>query len=475
MLDTKVIASVLAQLEEERGIPKEKVLEGIELALGTAYRKEYGKRGQVVTASFNMENGEVDFQQVKTVVDPEQVVMPKAGEEDEEIDDEPIVDPENPDAPPKERFDPERHIMLPDAKLLKRDAAPGETVAFPLERREDFGRIAAQTAKQVITQKIREAERATVLSEFGMREGAIVSGTVERVERGSVFLQMGRAVGYIPWAEQIPGERFRQGERVRAFLLKVEESPRGVFLRLSRAHPRFLLELFRAEVPEIASGQIEIAAVAREAGSRSKVAARSKDEHVDPVGALVGQRGVRVSTVTSELSGEKIDIIYWYADPAQFIEEALSPAKVVSVALDADAKTAVVTVADDQQSLAIGRGGQNVRLAAKLTGWRIDIRGLGSPAENEALEVKDGASDAPVAEADAESAATVGTEGGANEVPEKKEVAVSESVADSDGGSAPEADAESAAAEVAAASAEPVAAGEAPKADGTDEEEDGDE
>jgi transcription termination/antitermination protein NusA len=390
MLDTKVITSVLAQLEEERGIPRAKVIEAIELALGTAYRKEYGKRDQVVTASFNMENGEIDFQQVKTVVDKDSVVWPKEGETEEDLLETVVIDPENPDAPGKERWNPERHILIEDARLLKRDAAIGDELIFPLERREDFGRIAAQTAKQVITQKIREAERQTVMSDYGLKEGEIVSGTVERVERGSLFLQMGRATGYMPWAEQIPGERFRQGERVRALLIKVEEGNRGVFLRLSRAHPKFLVELFKEEVPEVKTGTVEVVAVAREAGARSKIAVRSKDSHVDPIGALVGSRGVRVSTVTSELAGEKIDIIEWSPDEAAFIQAALSPAKCISVDLDRDMRLASILVAEDQLSLAIGRGGQNVRLAAKLTGWRIDIKGFGSPAENEASEIKEG-------------------------------------------------------------------------------------
>lgn len=390
MLDLKVINSVLAQLEEERGIPRAKVIEAIELALGTAYRKEYGKRDQVVTSSFNMETGEIDFQQVKMAVDRDSVVWPKEGETEEDLLESVVIDPENPDAPAKERWNPERHILVEDARLLKRDAAAGDELVFPLERREDFGRIAAQTAKQVITQKIREAERQTVMSDYGLKEGEVVSGSVERVERGSVFLQMGRATGYMPWAEQIPGERFRQGERVRALLIKVEEGNRGVFLRLSRAHPKFLVELFKEEVPEVKTGVVEVVAVAREAGQRSKIAVRSKDAHVDPIGALVGSRGVRVSTVTSELAGEKIDIIEWSPDEGAFIQAALSPAKCLSVDLDPETRLASILVAEDQLSLAIGRGGQNVRLAAKLTGWRIDIKGFGSPADNEANEAKEG-------------------------------------------------------------------------------------
>jgi N utilization substance protein A len=300
--------------------------------------------------------------------------------------------------------------MIEDARMMKKGAALGDEIIFPLELRDEYSRIAAQTAKQVIIQKLREAEKVSVMGEFGAREGEIVNGSVQRVERGNVFLDMGRASGILPYEEQIPGERFKQGERVRAYLFKVEESPRGVFLKLSRSHPRFLEELFRSEVPEIASGVVKIKAIAREAGSRSKIAAFSTDDHVDPVGSLVGQRGVRVSTVMSELSGEKIDIIEWSENQAQFIEDALSPAQVISVTLDEDDHRAVVLVADDQQSLAIGKGGQNVRLAAKLTGWKIDIKSTGAPASEVAAEAapSDVVESPSVTEADTE-AEDIGT------------------------------------------------------------------
>jgi N utilization substance protein A len=372
MFDLKVINAVLGQLEEERGIPKEKILEAIEAALGTAYKKEYGKKGQIVNAKFNLDSGDVEFWQSKIVVEEDGVIM-----EDEEYEPEELEDGEE----PKPRYNPEHHIFIEEARLIKKDVEVGDELTFPLDKKSDFGRIAAQTAKQVITQKIREAEKTTVMSEYGEREGEIVSGTVERVERGTVFLDMGRAIGMLSYEEQIPGERFKQGERVRAYLFRVDETPRGVFLKLSRSHPKFLQELFTAEVPEIDAGTVEIKAIAREAGSRSKVAVNTNDEHVDPVGALVGQRGVRVSTIMSELGGEKIDIIEWSEEPAEFITDALSPAKVNDIEIVDGAEnaagekiqTAKVTVSPDQQSLAIGKGGQNVRLAAKLTGWKIDV------------------------------------------------------------------------------------------------------
>ena len=274
-------------------------------------------------------------------------------------------------------------------------------MVFPLETKEDYGRIAAQTAKQVIIQKIREAEKISVLNEFGKKEGEIVSGTVERIERGTVFINMGRAIGLLPYDEQIPGEHYNQGERIRACLMRVEETPRGIFLRLSRATPHFLSELFKIEVPEIAGGTVEVKSVAREAGARSKIAVHASDSHIDPIGSMVGQRGVRVNTVMSELGGEKIDIIEWSENPAEFIEEALSPAKVINIKINDQDKTAVVEVAEDQQSLAIGKGGQNVRLAAKLTGWRIDIQAVKSEEPREENIGKSGETQAPHKEEEA--------------------------------------------------------------------------
>jgi N utilization substance protein A len=371
MMDLKVINSVLAQLEEERGIPQAKIIEAIELALATAYKKEYGKKGQIVRAKFDLNSGKTEMFQVKIVVDESTVVMNedeiplelKEGEVEIEL------------------YNPEKHIMLSDARRIKKDAKLGDEIVFPLEGQDDYSRIAAQTAKQVIMQKIREAEKTHIISEFGKKEGEIVSGTVQRMERGNIFIDMGRAPGILPYEEQIPGERFGQGERIRAYLYKVEESGKGVFLRLSRSHPKFLEKLFETEAPEIANGSVIVKSIAREAGSRTKIAVSSKDSHIDPVGSMVGQRGVRVSTVMSELGGEKIDIIEWSEDPKKFIEDALSPAKTLDVKINEAEKQATVTVSEDQQSLAIGKGGQNVRLAAKLTGWKIDIQSVGGNTE----------------------------------------------------------------------------------------------
>lgn len=410
MFDLKVINSVLEELETDRGVPRAKVLEAIEMALAAAYKKEYGKRGQIVRAKFNPSSGDLEFSQVKIVVD-DTVVRVVADDEDDE--------PEEGDERP--RYNPEHDIMIDVAQRIKKGAQLDDEIEFPLEPKDDFGRIAAQTAKQVILQKIREAERASVISEFGAREGDVVSGHVQRFERGMLHIDLGRTVGFIPYEEQIPGERYRQGERIRALLLQVDENARGSFLKLSRAHGQFLVKLFALEAPELANGTIEVRAVAREAGSRSKIAVASVDEHVDPVGAMVGQRGVRVSTVTSELGGEKIDIIEWEAEPADFIKAALSPAEVLRVELNEAEKKATVYVMYDQQSLAIGRGGQNVRLAAKLTGWGIDIVSEGGPVEEAPASVADETEITDDSEQNASDVAPASTDDTATETPSTEE------------------------------------------------------
>lgn len=376
MVDLKVLNAVLEQLEEERGVPKEKMLEAIGMSLATAYKKEYGKRGQIIRAKFDLNSGKTEFEQVKVAVDKDKVIMREEDEEAETVKFNKNSEKEvafEADEEGQVYFNPEHHILLEDAQKIKKGVEEGDEIVFPLETKDDFSRIAAQTAKQVIIQKLREAEKISVLGEYGKKEGEIVTGSVQRVERGNIFIDMGRATAILPYEEQIPGEKYKQGERIRAYLYKVEETPKGIFLKLSRSHPKFLEELFKSEAPEVENGTVIMKAIAREAGSRSKVAVESTDEHIDPVGSLVGQRGVRVATVMSELGGEKIDIIEWSADPKRFLEDALSPAKVLNVEIDETEKKAIIEVASDQQSLAIGKNGQNVRLAAKLTGWRIDI------------------------------------------------------------------------------------------------------
>ncbi|MCC6323667.1 transcription termination/antitermination protein NusA [Candidatus Nomurabacteria bacterium] len=358
--------SALEQLEQERKIPKQKILEAIEQAMAAAYKKDYGKKGQIIRAHFNMDTGETEFYQVKIVVDDSLVRFVVEGEEEEEIE----------EGDERVRFNEEHHIMINDAKKIKSDAQLEEEIIFPLETKEDYGRIAAQTAKQVIIQKIREAERDSVMTEYGGKEGQIINGFVQKVERGVVYIEFDRATGIMPPEEQIPGEFYRRGERIRAYLYSVEESPRGINLKLSRTNPKLIQGLFELEAPEIASGVVEIKSIAREPGSRSKIAVYSNDDHIDPVGSCVGQKGIRVTTVMSEMGGEKIDIIPWSENPKEFVASALSPANVTNIEIDEENHKAEVEVAEDQLSLAIGKGGQNVRLAAKLTGWRIDIKGM---------------------------------------------------------------------------------------------------
>ena len=366
MLDLKTMKSALEQLEQERKIPREKIIDAIEQALAAAYKKDYGKKGQIVRATIDIETGRMEFYQVKIVVDDSIVRMTTDEDAEEEISED-----DN-----RVRFNEEHHILIADAKKIKSDAKLEEEIIFPLETKEDYGRIAAQTAKQVIIQKIREAERGAIIDEYGSKEGEIVNGFVQKVERGIVYVDFNRATGIILPEEQIPGEFYKRGERIRAYLYSVEETPRGVNLKLSRTHPQLIEGLFASEAPEIASGTVEIKAIAREAGSRSKIAVYSNDEHVDPVGSCVGQKGVRVTTVMSELGGEKIDIIPWSGNPSEYIASALSPARVLDIEVNEVEHKAVVEVTADQLSLAIGKGGQNVRLAAKLTGWRIDIKGV---------------------------------------------------------------------------------------------------
>ncbi|OHB17447.1 MAG: transcription termination factor NusA [Parcubacteria group bacterium RIFCSPHIGHO2_01_FULL_45_26] len=362
MIDLRILKSALEQLEQERGIPKAKTVEAIEMALAAAYRKDYGKKNQIIRAVFNLDSGTTEFFQVKEVVDAS---ILRGGAE-------PADAPEG-SGEAREVWNEDRHIMLADAQMIKKGAEVGDELIFPLELRDDFGRIAAQTAKQTIIQKIREAEKYSVLEEYGKRVGELVHGTVQRTERGHVYVDLGRTTGVLYRDEQIPGEHYRQGERIRCYLVAVEETPRGIAVRLSRAHADFVKKLFEIEVPEMSNGVVQIRAIAREAGSRTKLAVISNDDNIDAVGSCVGQRGVRVSTVISELGGEKIDIVEWSELPENFIANALSPGKILSIELDEDPREAKIWVAPDQLSLVIGKGGQNVRLAARLTGWKLDI------------------------------------------------------------------------------------------------------
>ncbi len=365
MLDLKTMKSALEALGGERKIPREKIIDAIEQAFAAAYKKDYGKKGQIIKARMDIDSGKLDFYQVKIVVDDTlvRIVNPETEHEDYDEKDTRV------------RYNEEHHIFLDDARKIKSGVSLEDEIIFPLDEHTEFSRIAAQTAKQVIMQKIREAEQEVILEEFGAKEGDIVIGIVDKIERGMVSVALGRTFATMMAEEQIPGEYYRRGERIRAYMYKVEQGPRGISIRVSRTHPKFIESLYMMESPEVANGTVEIRAIAREAGQRTKIAVFSNDSSVDPVGACVGQKGVRVSAVMSELHGEKIDIIPWDEDPALFVANALAPARVFDILIDEDAHTAQVEVPEEQLSLAIGRGGQNVRLAAKLTGWRIDIKG----------------------------------------------------------------------------------------------------
>ncbi|MDP3947379.1 MAG: transcription termination factor NusA [bacterium] len=400
MFNIKELTRAIEQIAQEKGIDVERVQEAIESSIAAAYKKEYGHRGEIVRAKVNPKTGDLKFWQVKTVVDESLVRIVPEGEEGE-------ADEPNKGGAESEsfedrlpRYNPDRHILWEDAKKIsasswggspsggkggsasggKKDIALGEELEFPLETKSDFGRIAAQTAKQVVLQKLREAERQSVISEFQNKEGMVVSGMIQRFERGNVYVDLGRAVGVMFGNESVPGEHYRIGERLRFYVVAVQEDAKLPGIVLSRSHPQFVAKLFEMEVPEIADGVVEIKAIAREPGSRTKIAVVSHADGVDPVGSCVGQRGTRVMAVNNELGQEKIDIIEWAESPEKFIAHALSPAKAKSVEIS-DRREARVYVPEDQLSLAIGKGGQNVRLAAKLTGWKIDVRSLANPEE----------------------------------------------------------------------------------------------
>jgi len=376
--------SAIAQIAEEKGISPEKVLETIEVAIAAAYKKDYGKKGQIIKAKLDAESGDVQFRQVKIVVDEKMIyseeelekmkaLLPEVQTKDFEKQ---AVDEK------KIRFNPEKHIMVEDAKKINPKIKAGEELETDLEEKEDYGRIAAQTAKQVILQKIREAEKESVFTEYKSKEGEIISGIVQRIEGRNVFMDIGKTLGLLPREEQVPGEFYRPGQRLKVFLLKVEETPRGPVMLLSRAYPKLISKLFELEAPEVSSGQVQIKSIAREAGFRSKIAVSAEVEEIDPIGSMVGQKGTRVMAVINELGGEKIDIIEYSPDPEKYIANSLSPAKVLDVKIMPKSK-ALVIVPEDQLSLAIGKDGQNVRLAAKLTGWKIDVKAEGYVEEKE--------------------------------------------------------------------------------------------
>ena len=348
------LIKAIRQLEEEKGLSKDILVEAIEAALLSAYKKNFGSAAQNIRIELDRESGEQHVFSVRTIV--EKVA------------------------------DPSTEVPLSEARGWDTESQVGDIVEVEVTPK-DFGRIAAQTAKQVIVQRIREAERDMVYKEFRDREGDIVTGTVQRVERRSVYMDLGRIEAVLPPTEQVPREGYRQNDRVKAYVVEVKQGTRGPQIVVSRTHPGLLKRLFEIEVPEIYEGIVEIKAIAREAGARSKVAVVSRDRNVDAVGSCVGPKGSRVQSIVDELRGEKIDIVPWASDSAIFVASALSPAKVIRVEIADETKTALVIVPDNQLSLAIGKEGQNARLAAKLTGWRIDIKSESQIKEQEAKKL----------------------------------------------------------------------------------------
>ena len=379
-MDIKTFTSAIAQIAEEKEISFEKVIETIEAAIAAAYKKEYGKKGQTIKCKLDLKTGETQFWQVKQVVDKSMILSEEELTELKAVPSEALVKQEEKSASAKAtagkekvRFNPEKHIMIDEAKKIKPKIKTGEELLLTLETEKDYGRIAAQTAKQVILQKIKEIERETIFQEYKQKEGEIISGICQRIEGKNVFFDIGKTIGILSREEQVPGEFYRPGQRLKLYILKAEDTPKGPVVFLSRAYPKLVSKLFELEVPEISQGSVQIKSIAREAGSRTKIAVESETDGVDPIGSTVGQRGTRVQAVINELGGEKIDIIEYSDDPERYLANALSPAKVQEVKIMPKNK-ALCLVPEDQLSLAIGKEGQNVRLAAKLTGWKIDVR-----------------------------------------------------------------------------------------------------
>jgi len=403
---SKEVLQAIRAICEEKHIPVEAVLSTIEQALAAAYRKDFGNKMQNLHVKFNPETMEIRVSDVKTVVEDQELeeedildekgeVVRIAGSEPRDSEATKAAPVENgvlkgsaqdpkedgaaspeavEDGEEEKRFNPKTEIMISEAQKTKADARLGDEIVTELTVPGDFGRMAAQTAKQVIIQRLREAERDVIFNEYKDKEGEIVSGTVQRVEGANVLVDIGQATAVMPPSEQVRSERYTSGMQARFYIKSVSSTNRGPEVIVSRAHPELVHRLFEMEVPEIADRVVEIKSIAREAGSRSKIAVHTSEENVDPVGSCVGQRGTRVQFIISELGGEKIDIIEWEENTKSFIKNALSPAKVSDVVLHEETKGAEAFVAEDQLSLAIGKQGQNVRLASNLTGWKIDIK-----------------------------------------------------------------------------------------------------
>lgn len=358
------ILSAIEEICREKKLSKEQVLEAIEQALASAYRKDFGNKMQNLKVEFDPETGKMKVFDEKTVVED----LPEELESEKEEEEEPEEETE------KRRFNPKTEIQISEAKKTKKKAKVGDIIKTPLEIPADFGRIAAQTAKQVIVQKLREAERETIYEKYKEQEGKVINGIVQGRERQVLLIDLGEISAVLPLSEQIKEERYFPDQKIKVYVVSVNKTPKGPEIIVSRRHAEVLKELFKLEIPEIANGTVEIKAIAREAGARSKVAVWTKEDSIDPVGACIGQRGVRIQTVIAEIGGEKIDIIEYDENPEKFIINALAPAKISSLKINEKERVALAKVKDNQLSLAIGRSGQNVRLAAKLTGWKIDIQ-----------------------------------------------------------------------------------------------------
>jgi len=372
------ISKAIQALCEEKGLASTVVMETLEAALAAAFRKDFGNKQQNIKVKFDPESGDLKVWDVKTVVeDIEAEVLEKAQEElnarreKARTEGRELTDEEVADLP---RFNPKTEMMLTEAKTIKKKAKVGEILEIELEVPHEFGRMAAQTAKQVIIQKIREAERGMVFDDFKKFEGQIIVGTIQRVEGRKVLVDLGRIAGVLPSDQQVGRDNYRPGARLKFYVISVNMTGRGPEILLSRADANMVREIFRQEIPEISDGLIEIKGVARDPGSRSKVSVWTADHSIDPIGSCIGQRGGRINTIIEELNGEKIDVIKYNEDPSDYIASALAPAKILRAALDEAAKTAEVFVAPEQFSLAIGRGGQNVRLASQLTGWKLTVK-----------------------------------------------------------------------------------------------------
>ena len=382
-MDQKSVAEAVKQICDEKGITLESVLETIEAALAAAYRKDFGEKNQNIKVEFDLETSNASIFDIKTVVEdvPEEELERQQKETEERKENPDFKKPFKKEVAKKgeedeeeiKRFNPKTEIQISDTKKIKKDAKIDDIIKTELEVPGDFGRMAAQTAKQVIIQKLRETERETLYEEFKDKEGEIIVGTVQRREGRLVLIDLGRLTALLPPEEQIESENYTPGSHLKVYILSVNSTTKGPEVLVSRSHPEIVRRLFSLEIPEIDNGTVEIKSISREAGSRSKIAVWTDQENIDPIGSCIGQRGARIQTIISELKGEKVDIVKYSEDPAEFIANALSPAKITNITVNEEDKTARAKVAEDQLSLAIGKAGQNVRLAAKLTGWKIDI------------------------------------------------------------------------------------------------------